>query len=45
MTRLGWIFMFVSLSFVWGLVTWCYLRILRLPPEKVAKPTKDFHSA
>ena len=45
MSTLGWIFMLVSLSFVWGLVIWCYARILRLPPDKVAKPTKDFHSA
>ena len=46
MTTLGWIFMLASLSFVWGLVIWCYSRILRLPPDKeIPKPTKDFHSA
>ncbi len=45
MTVTGWIFMLVSLGFVWGLVIWCYARILRLPPKEVPKPTKDFHSA
>ena len=46
MTTLGWIFMMVSLSLVWGLAIWCYARILRLPPDKkIPKPAKDFHSA
>jgi hypothetical protein len=46
MTTVGWIFMLVSLSFVWGLIAWCYSRILRLPPEmETAKPARDFHSA
>lgn len=29
MTPGGWIFMFLSLAFVWGLVGWCYSRLLR----------------
>lgn len=32
MEPLGWIFMLCSLAFVWGLVTWCFLKILRAPP-------------
>ena len=45
MTVLGWIFMLLSLTFVWTLVIWCYYKILSQPPEKIAKPAKDFHSA
>jgi hypothetical protein len=29
MTTGGWIFMTVSLVFVWGLAVWCYRRVLR----------------
>lgn len=29
MTTAGWIFMLVSLAFVWGLALWCYRRVLR----------------
>jgi hypothetical protein len=29
MTIGGWIFMSVSLVFVWGLAVWCYRRVLR----------------
>jgi len=28
MTTAGWIFMIVSLAFVWGLAIWCFRRIL-----------------
>jgi hypothetical protein len=28
MTILGWIFLIVSLSFVWGLTIWCYYKVL-----------------
>lgn len=28
MTTAGWIFMTVSLVFVWGLAGWCYRRVL-----------------
>lgn len=28
MTPAGWIFMIVSLTFVWGLVIWCFRRVL-----------------
>jgi hypothetical protein len=46
MTPFGWILMLLSLTFVWGLVGWCYYKILAQPADKkVAKPIKDFHSA
>ena len=44
MTVAGWIFMCLSLTFVWSLVGWCYYRIVTTPKE-VPQPTKDFHSA
>lgn len=28
MTPLGWIFLIVSLLFVWGLTGWCFYRVL-----------------
>lgn len=31
MTIGGWIFMVVSLAFVWGLAGWCYYRVLTAP--------------
>ena len=31
MTIGGWILMVVSLTFVWGLVGWCYWKILSTP--------------
>ncbi len=44
MTPLGWIFMTLSLAFVWGLTLWCYKRILSAP-EPPAEQSEDFHSA
>jgi hypothetical protein len=44
MTPLGWLFLILSLAFVWGLTIWCYVKILNLPtppPEEL----QDFHSA
>jgi hypothetical protein len=31
MTPLGWIFLFMSLAFVWGLVGWCFYKVLTVP--------------
>ena len=47
MTTLGWLFMLVSVTFVWGLTGWCFYKVLSLPPEerKPTEPVKDFHSA
>lgn len=45
MTLGGWIFMTISLTFVWSLMGWCYYRILAAPPKEVPPPTKGFHSA
>jgi hypothetical protein len=46
MTILGWIFLTVSLAFVWGLTGWCFYKVLNLPPEHdVAEPVKEFRSA
>ena len=28
MTPLGWIFLIVSLGFVWGLTGWCFYKVL-----------------
>ena len=36
MTTLGWIFMTVSLTFVWAGTIWCYKRILSTPQEEKA---------
>jgi hypothetical protein len=33
MTVGGWIFMCVSVGFVWGLCLWCFSKVLTLPPE------------
>lgn len=33
MTTLGWIFLTVSLTFVWGLAGYCYYRVLTAPPR------------
>lgn len=35
MTPGGWIFMLVSLAFVWGLTIWCFCRVLMQgePPD------------
>ncbi len=45
MTIGGWIFLIASLSFVWGLVIWCFKRVLSFPEEPPAEPVKEFHSA
>lgn len=31
MNALGWIFMLVSLTFVWGLTFWCFRKVLTAP--------------
>ena len=38
MKAAGWITMFVALSFVWGLVIWCYRKILRSPQDEKVPP-------
>jgi hypothetical protein len=37
MTPLGWLFLIVSLSFVWGLMIWSFAKVLSLPPEERAE--------
>jgi hypothetical protein len=44
MTGLGWLFLVVSLAFVWGLTAWCFARVLSVK-EEPPDPVKDFHSA
>jgi hypothetical protein len=34
MQPLGWVFMILSLAFVWGLTGWCYFKILTAPAEE-----------
>lgn len=38
MTALGWTFLLVSLAFVWGLVGWCFFRVLTHDSEGITKP-------
>ncbi|MBI4565500.1 MAG: hypothetical protein HY716_12470 [Planctomycetes bacterium] len=45
MTFMGWVFLGVSLTCVWGLTIWCYAKVLRLPPEEIAQEPQDFSSA
>jgi hypothetical protein len=33
MKPLGWVFLIVSLGFVWGLMLWSFAKVLSLPPE------------
>lgn len=44
MTALGWLFLILSLTFVWTLVVWCFRRVLKVR-EDPPGPVKDFHSA
>jgi hypothetical protein len=44
MTFLGWLFLAVSLAFVWGLTLWCYYKVLTAPTEP-SKGVEEFHSA
>ena len=44
MTLGGWVFMLLSLAFVWVLTIWCFWRVLTAPPE-VAEEVEHFHSA
>lgn len=37
MTPAGWIFMFVSVGFVWALCFWCYSKLLKQPPHDPEK--------
>lgn len=34
MTTLGWIFMTVSLTCVWGGAVWCYRKVLQTPADE-----------
>jgi hypothetical protein len=34
MTTLGWIFLTVSLTFVWGLTGWCFYKVLTVRDGK-----------
>jgi hypothetical protein len=38
MTTLGWIFMALSLTMVWGGVFWCFKKVLETPAEEKAPP-------
>lgn len=33
MTLGGWIFLLLSVGFVWGLAAWCFYKVLRLPRD------------
>jgi hypothetical protein len=34
MTPIGWIFLTLSMVFVWGLTGWCFYKVLTAPREK-----------
>jgi hypothetical protein len=38
MTTLGWIFLTLSLVFVWGLTAWCFYKVLTAPREPSQPP-------
>jgi len=38
MTAGGWLFMLISLAFVWGLTGWCFYRVLSAPREITEPP-------
>ncbi len=38
MTALGWVFMLVSNTFVWGLTAWCFYKVLTVPKEITEPP-------
>ena len=38
MTPLGWIFMTISLLFVWSLTAWCFYKVLTAPRETDESP-------
>lgn len=44
MTGLGWLFLILSLTFVWVLTAWCFWRVISIREEPPG-PVKDFHSA
>lgn len=44
MTALGWVFLLLSLAFVWGLTLWCFVKVLSFK-EEPPDPVKQFHSA
>jgi hypothetical protein len=44
MTALGWIFLTLSMAFVWGLTIWCYAKLLRAP-KPPAHEIEEFHNA
>jgi hypothetical protein len=41
MTTLAWIFMIVSVSFVTGLLSWCYYKVLTGSPQDRVVPPPD----
>jgi len=44
MTFMGWVFLGISLSFVWGLTVWCFYRVVTAP-EPPPEEVQDFRSA
>jgi len=44
LTAAGWIFMILSVGFVWGLAIYCYRQVLK-SPEPPPEEAEHFHSA
>jgi len=38
MTFAGWVFLILSLVFVWGLAIWCYVKIFTVKDDQLVKP-------
>ncbi len=41
MKPLGWVFLISSLTFVWGLVGWCFYRVFSRPPDTAGQETES----
>jgi hypothetical protein len=44
MEPLGWLFLIVSLCFVWGLTGWCFYKVLTLPRENSDEHSETAHA-
>ena len=41
MEPLGWVFLIVSLAFVWGLTGWCFFKVLTIPDNHSVEPSDN----
>jgi len=38
MTLGGWVFLLISLAFVWGLAIWCYYKVFTYKEDETVEP-------